>query len=295
MRIGLNAPQYGSVTDPGALTRIARAVEDTGYDSLWVGDRILAPVEPSDRYPGGDGVMPAQYTRFLDPLGVLTFVAAHTNRLRLGTSTLNAPWYPPVLLARSLTTLDVLSGGRVDVGFGLGWLRDEYTAVDVPWAGRGARLEETLDVLEHIWSAELVSYAGPLVTIVPTTIEPKPVQRPRPPILLAGFTPRALDRVARRADGWLAVGMPLPYLGTMWTSLKQRAVRPDFRMVLRLNPHLTDAPSDQVPRAGTPRQIVDYAKASGADEVLFDIAQTTTSEAEILDVAGTLADLMREG
>jgi probable F420-dependent oxidoreductase len=295
MRIGLNAPQYGSVIDPGTLVRVARAVEDLGYDSLWVGDRILAPVEQTDRYPGGDGVMPEQFARFLDPLEVLTFVAAHTTRLRLGTSTLNAPWYPPVLLARSLTTLDVLSGGRVDAGFGLGWMRDEYTAVGVPWAGRGARLEETLDVLEHIWSAELVSYTGSLVTVVPTTVEPKPVQRPRPPILLAGFTPRALDRVARRADGWLAVGLPLEYLTKLWSSLSRSAVRPGFRMVLRLNPQLTDAPSDQAPRAGTLRQVVDYAKASGADEVVFDVGRTTSSEAEIVDLAGRIAAMMRAG
>src|SRR2546423_15564066 len=103
-------------------------------------------------------------------------------------------------------------------------MRDEYTAVGVPWAGRGARLEETLDVLEHIWSAELVSYTGSLVTIVPTTVEPKPVQRPRPPILLAGFTPRALDRVARRADGGLAGRLPFEYLTELRASLSRRAL-----------------------------------------------------------------------
>jgi probable F420-dependent oxidoreductase len=295
MRIGLNAPQYGALTSPDAIVRIARAAEEMGYDSLWTGDRILAPLEQRDRYPGGDGVMPSEYRRFLDPLAVLTFVAAHTTRLRLGTSTLNAPWYPPVLLARSLTTLDVLSGGRVEAGFGIGWMRDEYAAVNVPWAGRGDRLDETLDVLEHIWSAPVVSHDGPLFSIVPTTIEPKPVQRPRPPILLAGLTPRSLDRVARRADGWLAVGLPLPHLTKTWAELKARASRPDLRMVLRLNPHFTDKDSDQAPRTGTLRQVVDYALASGADEVLFDIAQTTSSVEEVVDVAGALVAAMRGG
>ncbi len=151
MKLGLALPQYGSFTDPQQAVEVAGAAEALGYDSLWAGDRILVPEHPRDRYPGGDGSIPPQFKAILDPLVVLTVAAAVTDRVRLGTNTLNALWTPPILLARSLASLDLVSQGRLDVGLGLGWSSDEYQAVDVPWAGRGARLEETLDVLETIW------------------------------------------------------------------------------------------------------------------------------------------------
>lgn len=302
MRIGLNLPHYGSLTSPEAVTGVSRAAEALGYDSLWTGDRILAPVRPSDRYPGGDGTMPAEMATYLDPLTALTFAAAGTSRIRLGTSTLNAPWYPPVLLARTLTTLDVLSRGRLDVGLGLGWLRDEYTATGVPWPGRGARLDETLDVLEAIWGAEVVAHEGRRFRVPPSRIMPKPVQRPRPPILLAGLTPQATTRIARRADGWLAVGLPLPYLGSLWQKIRTEAEAygrdpGKLRMVQRLNPRLTDSPADpaRVPATGTLRQLADYAKAAGADEVFIDLTLTVTTEEQMLDLAGRFLDLMRAG
>ncbi|MEV4640951.1 TIGR03619 family F420-dependent LLM class oxidoreductase [Actinoplanes sp. NPDC049548] len=301
MRIGLNLPHYGPLTAPEAVAGVSRAAESLGFDSLWTGDRILAPLQPSDRYPGGDGTMPAEMATYLDPLTALTFAAAGTSRIRLGTSTLNALWYPPVLLARTLTTLDVLSRGRLDVGLGLGWLRDEYTATGVPWEGRGARLDETLDVLEEIWGAEVVGHEGPLFRVPPSRILPKPVQRPRPPILLAGLTPQATGRIARRADGWLAVGLPLPYLRSLWQKITSEAEAygrdTPLRIVQRLNPRLTSSPADpaRVPAMGTLRQIADYAKAAAADEVFIDLTLTVTTQDEMLDLAGRFLDLMRAG
>jgi probable F420-dependent oxidoreductase len=305
MRIGLAVPQYGAFTNPDDIAEVSRAAEAMGFDSLWASDRILTPLEPRDPYPGGDGVMPPEYATFLDPFGVLTFAAGVTDRVRLGTSTLNALWYPPVILARALTTLDVISRGRLDIGFGLGWSRDEYEAVNVPWEGRGARLDETLDVLEKIWSDDVVEHEGPLFSIPPTTIRPKPVQRPRPPILLAGFTPVSLSRIGRRADGWLGVGMPLPYLTGLWKTALQAADaagrdRSSLRLVQRINPLLTEAKAepDQVPNVGTLGQIVDYARSAagvGVDEVFVDLQQTTTTTTEMLDIAGTFVEGVRAG
>ncbi|BCJ48530.1 LLM class F420-dependent oxidoreductase [Actinoplanes sp. NBRC 14428] len=302
MRIGLNLPHYGSLTSPEAVSGVSRAAEDLGFDSLWTGDRILAPLRPTDRYPGGDGVMPAEMATYLDPLTALAFAAAGTSRIRLGTSTLNAPWYPPVLLARTLTTLDVLSRGRLDVGLGLGWQRDEYAAVGVPWSERGARLDETLDVLEKIWGQEVVAHEGAAFRVPESRILPKPAQRPRPPILLAGLTPRAMSRIARRADGWLAVGLPLPYLRALRQQARTEAEAAGrdpgaLRVVQRLNPRLSGSPADpaRVPATGTLRQIADYAKAAAADEVFVDLSLTVSSEAEMLDVAGTFLELMRAG
>jgi alkanesulfonate monooxygenase SsuD/methylene tetrahydromethanopterin reductase-like flavin-dependent oxidoreductase (luciferase family) len=157
MRIGLSVPQLGALAQPHAVTTVATEAEIAGYDSLWVMDRLLAPLHPRSAYPGTpDGALPAEHHRVLDPLVVLTHAAAVTDRVRLGTNVLVAPWYPPVPLARSLTTLDLLSGGRLTVGLGIGWSADEYDATGASMHGRGARLEEILDVLEHAWTGDIV-------------------------------------------------------------------------------------------------------------------------------------------
>jgi probable F420-dependent oxidoreductase len=305
MRIGLAVPQYGAFANPEAIVEVSRAAEEMGFDSLWAGDRILNPINPSNPYPAGDGTMPREFAIFLEPLSVLTLAAAHTERIRLGTSTLNALWYPPVILARALTTLDVLSSGRLDAGFGLGWLEDEYTAVNVPWKGRGARLDETLDVLEKIWFSDVIEHNGELFTIPPTKILPKPKQGSRLPILLGGYTPASLRRVGRRADGWLGVGRPLDYLTRLWTIAQQTAEGAgrdpsSLRLVLRINAKLTDhkAEPDQVPSAGTLSQVIDYALAAvaaGAGEIFLDLAQTATATSEVLDLAGTFLQGIRAG
>ncbi|MGW2048102.1 TIGR03619 family F420-dependent LLM class oxidoreductase [Streptomyces sp. NPDC001858] len=303
MRIGIAVPQYGLFATPEAIVEVATAAEELGFDSLWASDRILTPHEPSDPYPGGDGTMPDEYRTFLDPLAVLTLAAGATRRVRLGTSTLNALWHAPVLLARTLTTLDVISHGRLDVGIGLGWLRDEYRAVDVPWENRAGRLEEWLDVAEAVWTDGTVRHDGERWTIPASHIGPKPVQSPRPPILLGGFSPASLERIGRRADGWLAVGMPVPYLTAMWNTIRQTAEAAGrdadaLRMVLRVNPTVTaeEAPPEEAPTRGTVAQITDYllgAAEAGADEVLIDLQQTATTTAELLDLAEAMIKRLR--
>jgi probable F420-dependent oxidoreductase len=303
VRVGLAVSQYGAFARRDAVIEVARGAEALGFDGLWTGDRVLDPVRPRDRYPGtADGRMPPEYTTFLDPLTVLAAAAAVTERVRLGTSTLNAPWYSPVLLARALTSLDVLSAGRLDVGLGLGWSSDEYAAAGVPWRGRGARLEEIIDVLELIWQRDPVAYEG-MASIPEAHIQPKPVQRPRPPIYLGGYAPAALDRAGRRADGWLAPGVPLPLLTALWETVRGAARDagrdPDaLRMIVRINPHVTREPAaaDRLPGTGTVDQLAGYARAAadaGADEVLADLQQTTGDPAELLDLAGRFIAAVR--
>jgi probable F420-dependent oxidoreductase len=293
MRFGLALPQYGTFAEPRMTVEVARAGEALGYDSLWVGDRILVPEHARDRYPGGDGTIPPMYRAFLDPLVLLTAAAGVTERVRLGTSTLNALWTPPILLARSLATLDRFSAGRLDVGIGLGWSSDEYQAVGVPWTGRGARLEETLDVLETVWGGTgPVEHTGPHWTVPRSAIEAKPEQRPRPPLLFGGFAPAALERVGRRGDGWLGTGLPVPRLVGIRDTLAGHAVAagrdPEaLRLVVRLNPVFTDAPAAAglVPRTGTVEQFTDYVRAAaavGVDELLIDLQHTTTTVDELL-------------
>src|SRR6266496_803135 len=160
MRFGFALPQAGSAIGPEGLVTAAKRAEDLGFDSLWVLDRILWPVNPKVPYPIGDGSLPVKYKNVLDPLETLTFAAAHTRRIALGTSVLNLPWYNPVLLARRLTTLDVLSAGRLRVGLGIGWSTDEYEAAGASWKTRGKGADERVSALKAIWTKDPVEFEG---------------------------------------------------------------------------------------------------------------------------------------
>ncbi|MGN9782450.1 TIGR03619 family F420-dependent LLM class oxidoreductase [Nonomuraea sp. ZG12] len=292
MRIGLAVPQYGRFASPSSLRLVAQEAEAMGLDSLWVGDRLMTPLEPKDRYPGGDGAIPEEHGVFLDPFAVLSVAASVTSRVRLGSSALNACWYPPPLLARSLTTIDRLSDGRLDVGLGLGWSSDEYAAVGVPWQSRAARYEATLDALEAIWHSDPVAYSNELWTVAPSRIQPKPVGRP--PLYLAGFSPGALQRIGRRADGWLTAAMPLSMLVPMWDSVRRSAESagrdPEaLRMVMRANPKITGKGQGTPPVSGTVAQIASYlneAAAAGVHEVFLDLQLTATDDQHLLKLAG---------
>ena len=223
MRFGFALPQIGSTAGPEALLRVAKRAEDLGFDSLWVLDRILWPVDPRAPYPIGDGSLPLQYKNVLDPVETLTFAAAYTSRIALATGVLNLPWYNPVLLARRLTTLDVLSCGRLRVGFGIGWSPDEYEAAGAPWQDRGKRADESIEVLKKIWTTDPVEFQGKHYRIAKSFIGPKPVQKPHPPIYMAAFTPSAMKRVAAEAHAWLPVGIPLTGIGAMFEAIKNMA------------------------------------------------------------------------
>ena len=200
-------PQFGESAQDD-VARFAATAEQLGADSLWVGDRLLAAVHPTVGYAGGDTI-PEQFRTNLDPFIALTVAATATSRVRLGSSVFVAPWYPPVQLARQLTSIDVISHGRLLPGFGIGWSPDEYQAAGAPFARRGAQLDELLDVLDALWTANPVQHEGPYWSIPESWVNLKPVQRPRPPIYLGAFTPPGLKRVGARADGWMA-GVQVP-------------------------------------------------------------------------------------
>lgn len=195
-------PQYGA--HAGAdLVRFAKAVEDLGADSLWVGDRLITAVQPSVGYAGADTI-PEQFRSGLDPFVALAVAAAVTSRVRLGSSVFVAPWYPPVQLGRQLTALDVVSGGRLLPGFGIGWSPEEFQAAGAPFRRRGAQLDELVDVLQALWTTNPVAHDGERWSIPPSWVDLKPVQQP-PPIYLASFTAAGLTRIGARGDGWLPV------------------------------------------------------------------------------------------
>lgn len=210
MRIGLGLPQFGDVGTPENVARLARFAEEQGFDSVWVIERQLWPVNPQTPYPPTpDGSFPTVYQKSLDPIETLTFVAAITKRVRLGTGAVDMLYQNPAVLAKRLATLDVLSGGRLLAGLALGHSKDEFEAVGVSFKNRGKRADETLEVLKKIWTEDTVEHRGEFFSIPKSKIGPKPAQRPHPPIYLAGFNGNTFERIARSgADGWL--GIPLP-------------------------------------------------------------------------------------
>lgn len=201
--LGFAVPQYG-VAAAAELARFASTAEELGADSLWVGDRLLVPVRPSVGYAGKDTI-PEQFRRGIDPLVALAVAATATSRVRLGASVFVAPWYPPVQLARQLTSLDAVSGGRLMPGFGVGWSPEEYQAAGAPFRRRGAQLDELLDLLDKLWTTNPVVHQGERWSVPESWVNLKPVQQPRPPIYLGAFTPAGLKRVGGRADGWTGV------------------------------------------------------------------------------------------
>lgn len=196
-------PQFGEAAY-AELARFASTAEELGADSLWVGDRLLAAVQPTVGYAGKDTI-PGQFRTGIDPFIALAVAATATTRARLGASVFVAPWYPPVQLARQLTSLDVVSGGRLIPGFGIGWSPEEYQAAGAPFRRRGAQLDELLDALEQLWTTSPVAHQGERWSIPASWVNLKPVQQPRPPIYLGAFSSAGLKRVGERADGWMAV------------------------------------------------------------------------------------------
>ena len=197
MEIGIGAPVSGAWAGPTQLARIGGLAEELGYASLWTFQRLLAPANH-----GGDVV----YHSVLDPLLSLAYAAAHTTRVRLGVAVVNLPFVSPTYLAKQASTLDVLSGGRLDLGLGIGWSPLEFAATGATTARRGARTEEYVAALRTLWShsAAPVKFEGEFYTIPESRMDPKPVQQPGPPILLGGTVPAALERAGRLADGWMS-------------------------------------------------------------------------------------------
>lgn len=203
MRFGL-AFASSAGTDQGSAIEIVQAAEAVGFESVWGGEHVVFPSTIESAYPyTSDGKVPATpETPIPDPLIWLAYVAAAAPTLRLGTCILILPQRNPLVLAKELATLDHLSGGRVELGIGVGWLQEEFEALGVPWDRRGARSDEYLEVLRTVWSGSHVEFHGEFVDFEPLTSTPRPVQGRDIPILVGGDTPAAIRRAARLADGY---------------------------------------------------------------------------------------------
>jgi probable F420-dependent oxidoreductase len=266
---------------------------------LWTIERLLYPLKLQRPYPGTpDGHLPEIYKQVLDPLDALTYVAAQTKKIRLGTSVLDMPYHNPVVLARRLTTLDVLSHGRLCVGLGLGWNKDEMDATGADMTKRGALADEYIPLLKQIWTANPVEFHGKFFHVPKSYIDLKPVQKPHPPIYLGAFVPAALKRLARLADGWNPVFLPIPVMAEMFSNIKRMAKEAGrdpskIVMIVHAGLEITEKPlgNDRPIFSGSLEQISDDVKGCakiGANEVFFDPAFGTGGQSldrwlELLD------------
>ena len=193
---------------PERMAAVARHAEALGFESVWVPEHLVLPTRIASRYPySPDGVPPfAPDAPHLDPLILLTHVAAATSRIRLGTNVYLLPLRHPLVTARLAMSLDVLSGGRLTLGVGVGWLAEEFQAAGIEFQTRASRTRECVRALRALWTEAEPEFHGRFFSFGPVKFEPKPLQRPHPPIVFGGETEAALRRAAALGDGWYGVG-----------------------------------------------------------------------------------------
>ena len=250
MKVGISLPQAGSQATKENMLQMAQAAEGEGFDSIWTFERLLWPVNPQTPYPATpDGSLPQEFQIMLDPLETLSFLAARTNKISLGTSVLDMLFHNPVILARRLASLDVFSEGRVIAGLGIGWSKDEFQASNIPFINKGKRADEYVKMLKTIWNDENVEFKGQYYNIPKSRIGPKPVQKPRIPIYLGGFSPNALKRIVENdLDGWLGIigGIaPFNYVQSIVNNFRNEITKTNkdstnFRIILLAYPYLQE-------------------------------------------------------
>ena len=293
LTLGFGLPVSGSWATPGNVSAVARRAEELGYGSLWSFQRVAVPVD-EDYGP--------QYRSVLDPVVALGFAAAVTSGVRLGTAIINAPYVAPAVLAKQLATVDVLSDGRLDVGLGLGWAPHEFAVVGAPWERRGARLTEYVACLRALWADDPVSFTGEFFDVPPSRIQPKPVQRPAPPILLGGSADAALRRAGRIADGWISASRHdltavSAAVGTIRGAAEQAgrdpaAIRIIVRGVVQLGDDVRRKDGERRPLTGTAEQIRDDLgglHGAGVTEVFLDLNFTPRVGSPDVDPVGAEA------
>ena len=203
-----------ATAESGDLTAVARRAEALGFDSLWIPEHPVIPVGHATPFPGtADGVLPDHYNRWVDPFIALTVAAGVTNRIKLGTGICLLPERDPLMTAKVIASLDLYSNGRVILGIGGGWLREETEVMGTSFRLRWRRLRETVEAMRLLWTQQESSYEGELVQFPAVRCEPKPVQKNGPPILLGAHGPKAIERVARSYDGWFPLAQSPQALG----------------------------------------------------------------------------------
>ncbi|WP_194916531.1 TIGR03619 family F420-dependent LLM class oxidoreductase [Catenulispora rubra] len=298
MKIGLVLPQTSQYDLRTDVVTVASGAEVLGYSSLWAYERTLFPLQPRDGAYGVPGLpWPDVYRSTAEPLTVLTLAAAATSVIRLGTCVLVAGLHQPQHLARTFATLDqATGGGRVTAGLGVGWSQDEFLAAGADFRSRGRSLEETLDAFQALWGADPVTYRDSRMRIDDAVVGPKPLGR-IPVLIGGGSSAGALDRIARRADGWLATGVPAAVMGEQWKRICEAAIghgrtedAVGLTPLMHVAPTATAAGPDRVRFHGSVGQVVsDIAEMAeiGAGEGIVAITNAGSAK-ELLDKAAAL-------
>ena len=275
MKFGVALPNFGKYAKKDAILKVAKTAEELGFDSLWVSDHIVIP----ESHQGFGDV-------FYEPLTTLTYVAACTSKILLGTSVIILPYRNPIVLAKILSTLDVLSGGRVILGIGVGWLKDEFDALGVSYKERGPITDECIEVLKVLWTKEQPSFKGKYYNFSEIRFIPRPVQKPCIPLWVGGNSKRAIERAVNAGDGWHSVGLTpeeikerINYINKL-SSRKKRKTS-DFVISLRKNLQINNISNKEIKKVedketlrGTSDKIaegIDRYKDSGVSHLVFQI------------------------
>jgi len=270
MKLGLYGINIGPCVDPDVAARVAKAAEDAGFDSVWTAEHVVLPDPQTPESP-----IPAS-TPILDPAVALGYVAAHTERIRLGTGIIILPQRNPVVLAKELATVDVLSRGRLIFGLGAGYIPKEFDALGADFAARGERADEYIDAIRCLWTETPPRFEGETIRVRDVDAQPRPVQRPHPPIVVGGMSKPALRRAVARGNGWYGFALDLDATAACVEGLRNAAKivpRPDAHGELEIS--VTPAmPVDadvlaRFEELGVHRLILLGLGASGDDTVRF--------------------------
>jgi probable F420-dependent oxidoreductase len=203
MKLGFYGINMGACVDPEVAVAVAKAAEEAGFDSVWTAEHVVLPDPQVAASP-----IPPQ-TPLLDPAVALAHLAADTRTIRLATGIIILPQRNPVVLAKELASLDVLSGGRLVFGLGAGYLEPEFEAVGATFAERGERTDEYIEAMLALWTQEKPRFEGRFVSFSGIDAQPRPIQKPHPPIVVGGLSPPALRRAVRRGNGWYGFALDL--------------------------------------------------------------------------------------
>ena len=291
MKYGVILPNVGPLAHIESLAHVARRAEDLGYDSVFLSDHIAIPTELHSAYPyRSDGRFPLTAAdRILEPVTTLAYLAAVTTRLHLGFSVLVLPYRHPVLNAKMLGTLDVISDGRLIVGAGVGWMAEEFAALDSDFNARGSVTDEHITLLRAFWTQPAPEVHGNRYSVSGLGMSPRPVTQPHPPIWTGGISPPALRRAASLADGWHGVRQSPTDVARVVSRIGElRASGGEamngFTISLRAGLDVTDEPfmgSSRTPLRGSPDQVAadlsEYAEA-GLDYLVVEPRAATPEQ-----------------
>lgn len=250
------------------IHRLTPVIEEAGYDSIWVSDRTVYPADLVERYPDrfGPGGHPPEGQNILEAMTALSFIAGATKTLRLGISVLVLPFRNAVLNAKMITTLDVLSGGRVIHGVGVGWMPEEFEAMNAPYEPRGPLTDEHIEIYKVLCTQDVPEYHGQHLHTSGMLFYPKPVQKPYPPIWVGGNSRAALRRTARLADGWHPIRLTTQQMSDGRETLRQLcqeygrdpdSVEVTYRTTVYLGDRQTTESGERVPMTGDVNEIID--------------------------------------